>query len=97
MKYDKDSEKFRNKLFRHQLLIDQCSVCFKCKNIDGRQLCLHHIDENKTNDDYNNLIFVCRSCHIRIHSIPAMLHELKISVLKFKEQIKENKNGLSFE
>jgi len=28
---------------------------------------IHHLDENKKNNNLNNLIIVCKSCHSRIH------------------------------
>lgn len=85
------SRKFRNKEYRKMLLEQQNSVCFKCNSTDGRQLCLHHVDEDKANDSYENLIFVCRSCHIRLHSIPAMMEDMKMKVTDFKNEIKKEK------
>lgn len=31
-----------------------------------RQLCVHHIDSDKTNNNMNNLVTLCDSCHSRI-------------------------------
>lgn len=85
------TRKFRNKEFRELILSQQNNICFECKNKDGRQLCLHHVDEDKKNDSFNNLIFVCRSCHIRLHSIKLFMKNFTKKVLLFKEQFtKEN-------
>lgn len=79
------TRKFRNKEYRKLILESQDSCCFKCKTTD-KQLCLHHVDENPTNDDFNNLIFLCRSCHIRIHSVPKLMEDFKIEVYNFKNK-----------
>lgn len=87
------SRKFRNKEFRKLILEHQDGICFECKKNDGRQLCLHHVDENKKNDSYNNLIFVCRSCHVRLHSIKLFMNNFREKVLLFKESLaKQNFN-----
>lgn len=35
----------------------------------NEECCLqvHHIDEDRKNDDVNNLIILCANCHSRIH------------------------------
>lgn len=86
----KYSRKFRNKEFRQILLDLQENCCFKCKK-GNIQLCLHHVDEDKTNDVFDNLIFVCRSCHIRLHSVPKFLREFQNDVYIFKNEIKNKK------
>lgn len=30
---------------------------------------VHHIDENKQNCAMNNLVFLCQSCHMRVHGL----------------------------
>lgn len=39
-----------------------CEICGTTKNLD-----VHHIDKNPNNNRKENLIVLCRSCHIRIH------------------------------
>lgn len=41
----------------------QCIVCRN--NID---LQVHHIDRNKYNNDYDNLVTLCQQCHIKVHA-----------------------------
>lgn len=41
----------------------ECQVCRK----KSRSLDVHHIDENKSNNNPENLIPVCRSCHRKVH------------------------------
>lgn len=44
-------------------------ICQVCSNIlwTGRVGHIHHIDGNKMNNDINNLILLCKSCHSKIH------------------------------
>ena len=44
----------------------QCQMCNK--DISGNSMsCIHHKDENKTNNVMSNMISLCRSCHPKIH------------------------------
>lgn len=41
---------------------------FRCVNCGAKRiLCVHHIDKNKLNNDVENLITLCRSCHMKLH------------------------------
>ncbi len=42
------------------------SECVLCGN--KKQLCVHHIDYNESNNEENNLITLCRSCHGKTNS-----------------------------
>lgn len=45
--------------------IKSCEICLnEKKNLD-----LHHIDNNPFNNQKNNFIFLCRSCHMRVHHL----------------------------
>lgn len=51
--------------YRERCLTEKGNVCIICgeeENID-----VHHIDGNRTNNSIENLIPVCRYCHIGIH------------------------------
>jgi hypothetical protein len=39
------------------------SFCKECSENNKRKLVVHHIDYNKKNNNSNNLITLCRSCH----------------------------------
>ena len=41
---------------------DECELCGS--NIN---LCVHHIDGNRNNNDINNLLTVCKKCHQQHH------------------------------
>lgn len=84
VKYDRT---FRNKQLRKKLLDRQNGKCFICDK-NNTQLCLHHVNENKNDNDENNLIFLCRSCHIRVHNVPILMENLMTSVVNFKSKIK---------
>jgi len=56
-------------MFRKSILERQSGCCLSCEGNSGNFiLCLHHIDEDKKNNNINNLVFVCRSCHAKIHN-----------------------------
>lgn len=42
---------------------DACEICGSTNNID-----VHHLDCNRANNDPKNLITLCQSCHMRVHS-----------------------------
>jgi len=43
----------------------KCQVC-GCPQIENdRQLSVHHKDYNKKNNELNNLITLCQSCHVK--------------------------------
>ena len=41
--------------------------CFLCGEQDSRVLAVHHIDENRKNNNLKNLIGLCHNCHFLIH------------------------------
>lgn len=52
----------------------KCRMCNKIEILIqkedslNRGLVIHHIDENKLNNDESNLLSLCRSCHKKIHN-----------------------------
>lgn len=42
------------------------SSCPFCLNTDVGHFEIHHIDENRTNNDPENLMLVCPTCHSKI-------------------------------
>lgn len=43
----------------------QCQICGKNEKKLGYNLSIHHIDYNKNNNDYINLISLCKNCHTK--------------------------------
>ncbi len=43
---------------------DRCEICRKKRE----ELDIHHIDEDRGNNNLDNLITLCSSCHMRVHS-----------------------------
>ena len=59
-----------NKTFKEQIRHRDKYTCQKCgiPEIElNKTLCVHHIDLNKKNLNPDNLISLCRSCHIKHH------------------------------
>jgi len=63
--YDSYGDEFNNRL-REQIRERDSYVCQECgiaQDQLDRRLAVHHIDYDKTNNDPNNLISLCQSCH----------------------------------
>jgi len=64
-KNDKNDRNFSN--LKNIILEDKYVICAWCNS--NKHLCVHHIDENNKNDNLNNLVIICKSCHSKIHKI----------------------------
>lgn len=45
-----------------------CQICGTRQSDLNRKLAIHHIDKNKQNNFFRNLISLCDSCHIKLHN-----------------------------
>jgi hypothetical protein len=54
---------YRKKLIRSNLKPE----CLMCKITDLRVLAVHHIDNDHSNSDLNNLAWLCHNCHYVVH------------------------------
>ncbi len=54
----------RNEEYAYLETDDHCAICGIG---DRRNLTIHHIDENRSNNNYENLIVLCHNCHHRYH------------------------------
>lgn len=54
-----------NRLQRLKEVGWKCQVC-GCKKVN-KQLHLHHLDGDRTNNKEDNILVVCRSCHSKLH------------------------------
>ena len=43
------------------------AVCSKCGITDIKVLVVHHIDQNRKNNNIDNLVWLCRNCHYLAH------------------------------
>ena len=46
----------------------KCQICYKTELENKYKLSVHHIDYNKNNNNPNNLISLCVSCHIKTNN-----------------------------
>ena len=60
-----------------------CQKCGKTKKRWGHSLHVHHIDEDKTNNNLNNLISLCAECHMDSHG-----HEIAMDYYRYKLKTK---------
>lgn len=61
--YTEESKNYRLKAMR--LLPNHCANCGYKTHIDVLQV--HHIDENRNNNDISNLMILCPTCHVAHH------------------------------
>lgn len=45
-------------------------VCTLCQLTDVRVMAVHHIDEDRTNNKIENLVWLCHNCHHLVHQHP---------------------------
>lgn len=53
--------------YREKTLSQKINVCNVCGSANDN-LVAHHIDGNRENNDLDNLIPLCKSCHRKVHS-----------------------------
>ncbi len=58
--------KSTDKDLRYQVMDRDNFKCTKCQG-DDLKLNVHHIDHNKNNNEWNNLITLCAKCHRKQH------------------------------
>lgn len=65
------SKRWKNKIrfggVREEAIKRDGNACKDC-GLTIRRLIVHHIDEDKSNNDLDNLVTLCQSCHMRRHS-----------------------------
>ncbi len=60
-----------NKIFKEQVRFRdnyKCKICDKPEIENMRKLDVHHIDYNRDNLNWGNLITLCRSCHMKTNT-----------------------------
>lgn len=57
-----DTRTIRRMLAKVGFIVDHCSKCNSKRNIH-----VHHIDENRKNNELSNLQVLCASCHMKKH------------------------------
>lgn len=58
--------------------------CEKCNLEDIDVITIHHIDNNRKNNEINNLMLLCYNCHFKIH------HNETISLKKYIDSMERN-------
>ena len=53
---------------KDRLLVETDDTCANCGIRDYEILTIHHIDENPSNDVYENTIVLCHNCHHKYHA-----------------------------
>ena len=65
--------------------IQRCGdiICEKCGHNVTESLNVHHIDENKRNNETNNLMTLCANCHYALHRTGSVRHSQNVSTAHF--------------
>jgi len=84
--------KYKNGIgsFRKKALKYFSPKCFICKEENIKKIDVHHIDQDRTNNDITNLIPLCKSCHRYIHNYlrKGLIHKEAIEAIKLKKKEK---------
>ena len=90
MEYPEDWEEIKYRLKEKRGY--RCQGCGQLGNIPAghptkiNPLNVHHLDQNPANNSEDNLLILCRDCHLRMHqgTLPSLL-KIKAGQLKLKE------------
>ncbi len=53
-------------------------ICNLCKTEDVRVLAVHHVDQNKKNNNVGNLMWLCHNCHHLAHYYDALEGRMEV-------------------
>lgn len=67
---------YRNILLRAKIL----QICKRCDISDKRILAVHHLDQNRENNKFENLVWLCHNCHYLIHHDKKEKEKFMVSV-----------------
>lgn len=59
---------------------DKIKECALCSSKDTRVLIVHHLDHNRSNNNIDNLTWLCCNCHFLIHHFKAEEEKLRAIV-----------------
>lgn len=75
MSHHVNPQKYRPKCFERY--DERCQICQSEGNIE-----VHHIDADRTNNDIDNLIPLCMSCHVQIHKENCLIDGMVVRELR---------------
>lgn len=82
------------KEIKNKILIEvhhRCCICVEHRKVAN----IHHIDENHSNNNYDNLVALCAECHADLHTKSTMRTNItNEQVRKYKEIWKDKCNDL---
>ena len=55
-------------VYRNKALNKFNNTCICCNEKDLNKLIVHHIDNNRNNQEDKNLMILCKSCHVMLHN-----------------------------
>lgn len=73
--------------YRRKCLDDRINCCWACGDTDNLEV--HHVDGDRDNNDFDNLLPLCYDCHQRVHNEKVGKSPKRIEALK--DQLPESK------
>lgn len=85
--YGPKSFKTGRSCYRQKVLSLYKNECSLCKNLGETGLDIHHVDLNRENNHFQNLMILCKSCHRSIHNQlrKGLSHEKALQTVKSKK------------
>ncbi len=64
--------------YRAQMTKNKEMICHMCGLTDKRVLVVHHLDRHRSNNELENLVWLCCNCHYLVHHDQELLEKLNM-------------------
>ncbi len=68
---------YKSVLSRHHI----SAICKLCGDEDRRILAIHHLDQDRTNNNVTNLTWLCHNCHYLVHHDKVEKQKLMVAMV----------------
>lgn len=85
-KYPNHAEMKRNRLIKLQETQGKCEICGE------PAYCVHHLDEDKSNQSLDNLVALCHKCHMILHNAENKINKTSKYIRLYGMSLQEMSN-----